>query len=121
MADYVDCESCHDLSEPLHAVNTMCVDCHEDDGERFSGMLGSWKREVAGLFRIAETRADDEARRHLATLRRAGPFHNFEATRRILQAVITPGDELPQPAAPPRMHPVLPNTLCRIPPLAPSR
>ncbi len=121
MADYVDCESCHDLSEPLHAVNTMCVDCHEDDGERFSGMLGSWKREVAGLFRVAETRADDEARRHLATLRRAGPFHNMEATRRILQAVITPGGELPQPDAPPRTHPVFPNTLCRIPPLAPSR
>lgn len=85
MLDAVDCEGCHDLSEPvtLEAIDATCIDCHEDEEERFTGMLASWRREVDGLLTETEPSLDGAGRAVLAALRSAGPMHNIEATRAI--------------------------------------
>ena len=90
MADVVDCQGCHDLTEPtnIETIDTLCMDCHDDEYDRFEGMLGRWDAEIRQLM----IRADDTVRGHhrqtLETLRRAGPLHNFEAARSILQELI---------------------------------
>ncbi|MFQ5806387.1 MAG: hypothetical protein ACE5I3_08050, partial [Phycisphaerae bacterium] len=91
MAEAVDCEACHDLSEPtsLEVIDTMCLECHEDEEERFEGMLASWQAEVDRVLAEAEGRVDAEGERLLAALRAAGPLHNIEATRKILAALST--------------------------------
>ncbi|MGB2987687.1 MAG: cytochrome c3 family protein [Phycisphaerae bacterium] len=88
MADGVDCQDCHDLSQPtdVEAIDALCLDCHEDEEERFTGMLASWEREVKQLLSSAERTADAERKRVLRAVRRAGPLHNVEATRVIVGA-----------------------------------
>ena len=90
MFDAVDCESCHDLSEStsLEAVNAMCMDCHDDDEERFGGMLTGWKQEADRLIAEAEPNLDVQGREHLERLRKAGPLHNMEATRIIIRRLL---------------------------------
>ena len=86
MADVVDCEGCHDLSAPtsIDSIDAACMDCHEDEEERFEGMLTSWKEEVERLLAGAERRVTyDGDREILEALRRAGPLHNLNATRII--------------------------------------
>jgi hypothetical protein len=89
MADAVECESCHDLSEPtgVEAIDAMCMDCHDDEEDRFTGMLASWKQEVDALLAEAEAQADARGRELLDQLRRVGPLHNIEATRIVVAAV----------------------------------
>ncbi len=89
MADSVDCEGCHDLSEPttIESVDAMCMDCHEDEEERFEGMLTLWKAEVLRLLAQAENAVDDDGLRILEMLRAVGPLHNVEASRAILRAL----------------------------------
>ena len=84
MADSVDCESCHDLDEPttVDAIDEMCMACHDDEGERFEGMLASWKTEAERLLSEVEATADQSA---LRILRQAGPLHNMGATRVIAE------------------------------------
>ncbi|UCE60253.1 MAG: NapC/NirT family cytochrome c [Phycisphaerales bacterium] len=90
MADSVDCQDCHDLSQPtdLETIDASCMDCHEDEEERFTGMLATWEREVKQLMANAERDADTEMNRMLHALRQAGPLHNVEAARTILGAAV---------------------------------
>ena len=99
MAAAVDCAGCHDLSEPtsIDTINAMCMECHEDEEERFEGMLASWQEDVAGLLADAEGRADAEGKRVLEALRSAGPLHNYEATRKILRTLAGPRAPSSQP------------------------
>jgi hypothetical protein len=92
MADDVGCEDCHDLSQPtsVEAINKLCLECHEDEEERFAGMLASWQREVEQLLADADARADAEGKRVLNALRQAGPLHNVEGTRAVVSSLIEP-------------------------------
>lgn len=87
MVEKVGCEDCHDLDEPtdIETIDTMCMDCHEDEEERFEGMLASWKTENDDAMTKAILSADGQSVMHVDTLRRVGPFHNFEAARKILR------------------------------------
>ncbi len=87
MAETVDCEGCHDLSQPttLEAIDALCMECHEDEEERFEGMLPYWKREIDELLLDVQLRVDESGRQVLEQLRRAGPLHNVEATRSIVR------------------------------------
>ena len=99
LAAAVDCAGCHDLSEPtgIESVDAMCMGCHEDEEERFEGMLASWQEDVAGLLADAEGRADAEGKQVLEALRSAGPLHNYEATRKILRTLAGPRAPSSQP------------------------
>ena len=89
MAESLECADCHNLAEPtsFEAIDATCMDCHEDEEERFTGMLASWKAEADRLLDSAGAMADDEGLRILETLRRVGPLHNIEATRVITGAL----------------------------------
>jgi len=90
MAGAVSCDGCHDLTQPttVAAINPKCMECHDDDEERFDGLLGSWKDEIDKLMGEAERNVSGERRERLETLRRVGPLHNFEAARKIIRALI---------------------------------
>jgi hypothetical protein len=85
MAGDLECEDCHDLSESttVEAIDTMCMDCHEDEEDKYRGMLAGWKKAAGRLIDDATATADDEGLRLLEALRRAGPLHNIDATRVI--------------------------------------
>jgi hypothetical protein len=112
MSGSVDCESCHDLSEPhsLEAVDIQCMDCHEDEEEKYEGMLARWSDAVGKKRARADSELqnlmtwinqhhaegiDDEAtllwtHRSLDTLQflsEAGPLHNPDAALRIYEAL----------------------------------
>lgn len=89
MSSIVQCEACHDLAEPtnIETIDAVCMDCHEDEEEKYEGLLTSWNEEVTRGFQGLESVLGDEHRAVLKALRRAGPFHNMEATRTILQSL----------------------------------
>ena len=111
MFGVVDCEGCHDLSQPLSIENmdAMCMDCHDDDDERYEGMLAGWMENLAkarseavqALNQFEQTLNDDdrleqpdELRNRLAqsrsTLRllgEAGPHHNPDAALKIYSII----------------------------------
>lgn len=89
MADSVDCESCHDLEEPMSkaVMNSACLDCHDDEEDRFDGMLANWSQEVGNLLDDASSVADEAGLALVSKLRKAGPLHNIAATRKILKAI----------------------------------
>ncbi len=101
MAEAVDCEGCHDLSGPtnVEAIDALCLDCHDDEPERYEGMLASWKEEVALLLQGAAAMADEPTGQLIQALREAGPLHNIGATRKILGAP-TPSAAPPPSTAP---------------------
>ncbi len=89
MAESVDCKDCHDLSKPatVEAIDPRCMDCHSDEEERFTGMLGAWKTESERMLQSAQTALDTAsptAQQALTALRHAGPPHNMEATRKLI-------------------------------------
>ena len=103
----VDCEGCHDLSEPLSvdSVNALCMDCHEDEEEEYEGMLATWMDQIGEARGKAEKAvqewerelADDDlpdsasgqrdqlmqCRSTLQLLNEAGPHHNIDAAMKI--------------------------------------
>jgi hypothetical protein len=105
MLGSVECVDCHDLTEPstLAAVDVMCMDCHEDEEDRFEGMLRRWAgtlaaaqeeayRALANLEAGAAQSSDTSAwlsqsRTTLDWLRRAGPLHNYGASLTIYQDI----------------------------------
>lgn len=99
MLEAVGCDGCHDLSEPtdIETIDAVCMECHEDEEERFEGMLESWSREVDQLLRDAEVRTDNRGRQLLQTLRAVGPMHNIEATRILVRSLT---QESARPVAP---------------------
>ncbi len=88
----VDCESCHDISGPrdIEKINEACLDCHDDDEDRFDGMVASWKTEVEAMFIDAADKVDARGAKLLQRLRDSGPYHNMEATRAILKKLANP-------------------------------
>lgn len=90
MADFVSCDGCHNLAQPMTiaSIDALCMDCHEDEEEKYRGMLASWKSEVEELLRQAEPGLDLRGREVLKALREAGPLHNVEATKSIVRELI---------------------------------
>ncbi len=88
----VDCESCHDLSEPtsIESIDVMCMDCHDGE-EGFEGMLASWAKEAETLLSHAQekTKGDTVKQNILHALRKAGPMHNMKATRSIVRELLS--------------------------------
>ncbi len=95
MAD-VACQDCHDLSQPtsIEAIGPKCADCHD---EEYAELAGTWKQEVTRLLEEARRGADDQGQVLIDLLERAGPLHNVEATRRILERLTT--EPSPAPAS----------------------
>ncbi len=110
----VDCLGCHDLSQPrsMQAIDVTCRDCHDDEPEKYDGLLARWSEVVTGKRNQAreQTRRlqdelagrppDDkvaaEARtvlQHseqvLELLDDANPLHNFEASCSVYEQVST--------------------------------
>jgi hypothetical protein len=87
MADTMGCEDCHDVSAPIDvdAMNETCLECHDDDEDRFDGMVIEWKKEVHQLLSQLGNDLDPKRTQTLGALHRAGPLHNMEATRAIIK------------------------------------
>ena len=110
MFGVVDCEGCHDLSQPL-SIETMdetCMDCHDDD-ESYEGMLAGWMENLAKARNEAEQSLADlekmftgddrleqsgelqslltQNRTALRLLKEAGPHHNPDAAMRIYSVI----------------------------------
>lgn len=58
----------------------MCMDCHDDEEERFEGMPASWKKEMNETIATARQHVGDEGLVVLDKLRKPGVYHNFEAS-----------------------------------------
>lgn len=86
MDGLADCTDCHDLHENLATVQNACFDCHEEDEPGMS--IAAWKKEVGDLLGRLGDVPDEQQRAQLDALRRAGPYHNMEATRAILDRMI---------------------------------
>ncbi len=69
----------------------MCIECHQDEEERFEGMPASWKKEMDETIATPRQHVDDEGLAVLDKLRKSGVYHNIEASRAILRG-ITDGD-----------------------------
>jgi len=91
MAESVECESCHEGAPrvELAAMNDTCLGCHDDDEERFDGMVTKWRSEIEAAIANVEPKLGESGRSVLEALRKAGPAHNMEATRKILKALET--------------------------------
>lgn len=102
MADIVECTGCHDLSKPttVEAIAGACSDCHDDP--EYGTRLAAWKKEIDGLTAKLEPTLDEEGRRRLQELREAGPLHNIEATRTILETL---GGSAKRPSTSPTSQP----------------
>jgi hypothetical protein len=103
MFDTVDCASCHDVSQPqtIEALDGACMMCHDDEPERYEGLLSRWNNEIGGLRKVARRKVAERGHAALEALDRAGPLHNFDASRKILRAIIddpTSGEQLPTPS-----------------------
>ncbi len=87
----LDCEACHNLSEPttIETIDAMCMDCHDD--EAFEGMLASWSKEAEQLLSQAQNKFGNDTEKFdvLQALRKSGPMHNIQATRAILQGLLS--------------------------------
>lgn len=94
MADAVDCEACHDLTRPnQHAlIDEKCMECHSDEEEKYKGMLAGWVTEVEAKLSAAG-KLPTADRKLLDALRKAGPMHNIEAARRVLETISQPPKE----------------------------
>ena len=72
MADGVECQECHDPSQPygLESIGGLCADCHDDE---YADMLTSWKQEIDRLLSEVKPADDPQGERLLQALRHAGP------------------------------------------------
>jgi nitrate/TMAO reductase-like tetraheme cytochrome c subunit len=92
MDGLAECTDCHDLSSRMtsKSLNTACLGCHEDEDYAAPGTIARQRDEVAAKF--AAVIADDEDTREILTLlRNAGPLHNFEAAKKILETLAHEG------------------------------
>jgi len=111
MAGTVDCEGCHDTAEPLslESIDALCMDCHEDEEEKYAGMLSGWVKDLAAQRQAAEaaveklteeiTRSDPERanteawsaaerlRSRLHDLTRANGVHHPEGAAALYQRI----------------------------------
>lgn len=99
MADVVDCEGCHDLEEPttIAAIDSMCMDCHDD--EEYEGMLAGWEKEMTEAMQRSRRSVGEPERRVLDQLRKAGVYHNIEASRAILRKLNGSGEPIADASA----------------------
>jgi hypothetical protein len=93
MFGILECGDCHDMSQPmsLQSLDAACMGCHDDEPEKYEGMLAGWKKDISELWKRAEAQSDPEGRELLRVLRKAGALHNVEAAKKILQSVSTGG------------------------------
>lgn len=106
MFDGVGCQDCHDdlsVRPTMAKMNETCLFCHDDEEERFDGMVARWSEEIgrlsveaaaaleelatAGPLPEAEAAWLAKAREQMAALNEAGPLHNIEAARKIYGAI----------------------------------
>lgn len=94
MAEVVDCEACHDLKQPTShtLIDEKCMECHSDEDAKYKGMLAGWKSEVDAKLSAAGKLPTVDLKL-IESLRRAGPMHNIEATRRVLDDVTKPAKD----------------------------
>jgi len=116
MAEFVTCDACHDLSEPLSRarINEHCIECHDDDAEKYGAMVTQWAQSlstaharaeaaVAKLAATVESRDDSaarEARQWLAEnsavlylMKKANGAHNPAAAGTVLDAIAGEAEE----------------------------
>ena len=95
MAGSVECRDCHDLSRPanVETINEACMECHDDEAERFEGMLQSWKLQVERLLKEARDQVDGSGTPAIEALLEAGPLHNIEAARQVLSGLAGKGEQ----------------------------
>ena len=88
MDGLAECEECHDLSGHMTSktLNAACIACHEGEDYAAPGTISRQRKEIDDLFEAVDAR-DPETRRLVARLRNAGPLHNLEASRKILEAL----------------------------------
>jgi len=97
MADMVACDDCHSTSEPhsRELALASCADCHDDDGSYEAFFLDNvetlteLRRQV--LERIEQAPDGDWAQRArglVALLEDAGPHHNAEGSRKVLEDLL---------------------------------
>ncbi len=110
MTGSVDCEGCHELAEPvtLENMDAMCMDCHDDEEERYEGMLAGWSNSVTAAEKKAQAAVDklaaalaayegeeaqearqwlDQNQAILDMLKKANPLHNTEGSIRIYEVI----------------------------------
>lgn len=111
MFGVVDCEGCHDLSQTLSVenVDALCMDCHDDEEDKYEGMLAGWVTNIAkarteaeqSIKQLEEMLAGDanressdelrirltQSRSALELLDKAGPQHNPDAALKIYGAI----------------------------------
>lgn len=102
MAGIVGCTDCHENDAPptLAAIDALCLDCHDDEPEKYEGMLSRWDAnltaasaaargaldELGGLLTKSRTAGDADLRTWLAEqhaaieqITRANALHNPDA------------------------------------------
>ena len=86
MADGVECQECHDPSQPygLESIGGLCADCHDDE---YAEMLTSWKQEIDRLLSEVKPADGPQGERLLQALRHAGPLHNPEAAKIVIRSL----------------------------------
>ncbi|MCO6435939.1 MAG: NapC/NirT family cytochrome c [Phycisphaerae bacterium] len=109
MFDDLGCEDCHDVSKPLNlaAMNDVCLSCHDDEKEKFDGLVNNWREEVHSLRKdtaealmavqsALKSRPDsateewlDKSFKTFNALNAAIPEHNMDASRKIYEALRT--------------------------------
>lgn len=125
MSGTVECAECHDLSAPvtLERVNTLCLECHDDEADKYGGMLERWhvsleaarQKAEQSLAQLTAAIGDqpatsgsgvnawlEETRTLLNLLDRANMQHNPDAALKILETIAREADEhtrrLPAPS-----------------------
>jgi hypothetical protein len=88
MDGLAECKECHDLSARMTSakLNTACQDCHEGEDYAADGIISAQRKEITQLFNGVKA-SDPNTLMLLDQLREAGPLHNLEASRKILQAL----------------------------------
>lgn len=99
MSDIVDCEGCHDLEEPntIAIIDERCMDCHDDEEDKYEGLLASWEKEIGQLTKKAHQASPGQPNPVLDALLKAGPYHNIEASRAILRKLMNNDEKPPEP------------------------
>ena len=111
----VECQECHDLSQPLsiEAVGALCVDCHDD--EEYEQTLTGWVKSLAVARKAAESalanldevlsgQTTDQARTARAwldenrvvvrTIVESAPLHNPDGATLVFKTIAHEAQEL---------------------------
>ncbi len=99
MADLVACEDCHSTSKPhsQEVALASCTDCHEDDGsyeamhlDNVATLAELRSRVLERVEQSGDAAWANRARELVALLDDAGAHHNAEASRAVLESLLSP-------------------------------